>query len=335
MAISYRAADCDLSWVSNERVAILGFGSQGRAHALNLRDSGVDVRVGLYEGSSRWQEAESEGLAVDEVSKVVPSSTVVMFCTPDVKSPAIFRESVQPYLAEGANVMFCHGYNVRYGHILAPEFCDVTMIAPSGPGTSLRELFVQGFGLPCLVAVHQDATGNAKARALSYGAAIGCARAAILESTFEEETETDLLGEQAVLVGGLMGLVRAGFETLVDAGYQPEVAYFECVHQVQLLARLMQQGGVSYMLDAISDTAAWGALEAADRVIGPESRAGMRELLAEARSGEFDAKWTAEDAAGRPEMRARVAEWRSTEMERVGADLRELMPFLPPRKPRH
>ncbi|MCG9895958.1 MAG: ketol-acid reductoisomerase [Fimbriimonadaceae bacterium] len=333
MAIIHYEKDVDAGLIKGQKVAIVGYGSQGHAHAQNLKDSGGDVVVALYEGSKSWKVAEEDGLTVMTVAEAAKTCDVLMFCTPDVPMKGIYEESVAPNLRPGQMLMFAHGFNVHFGLITPPAEVDVTMIAPKGPGHRLRHEYRTGAGMPGLVAVHQDATGQAKARALSYGAGIGCARAGILETTFKEETETDLFGEQAVLCGGLAALIKAGFETLVEAGYQPEAAYFECLHETKLIVDLLYEGGLSWMRYSISDTAEWGDYVAGDKVINDQSKAAMKELLADIQSGKFAKDWIAENEAGRPVMNARRSRERSHKLEVVGRELRALMPFIQAKNP--
>jgi ketol-acid reductoisomerase len=320
--------DADPSLVRAERVGIIGYGSQGHAHALNLRDAGVEVRVGLHEGSKSRAKAEAEGLTVEAVRDVAEWATTVVLLVPDPKQPAIFRASVAPALSPGKTLMFGHGFNIRFGAIAPPPEVDVTLVAPKGPGHRVRETFVEGSGVPALVAVEQDASGLADAKTLSYASALGAGRAGILSTTFAEETETDLFGEQAVLCGGVSELVKAGFETLTEAGYQPEVAYFECLHELKLIVDLMYRGGLAYMRYSVSDTAEYGDYTAGRRVIGEASRAEMRTLLAEIQDGRFARRWIAESEAGCPELTARRAAEAQHPIETVGAKLRALMPFV-------
>jgi ketol-acid reductoisomerase len=321
----YYDEDADIERLAGRPVAVIGNGSQGHAHALNLADSGVDVRVGLHEGSCSRERAESAGLRVLPVGDAVKEAAVTMMLTPDTVQPALFCDSVLPNLAPGKTLMFAHGFNIHYGTITPPAGVDVSMVAPKAPGHRVREVFAEGFGVPALVAVHQDATGHALDDALAYARALGCTRAGVIVTTFEEETETDLFGEQAVLCGGVSALVKAGFETLVDAGYQPEVAYFECMHELKLIVDLMYEGGLEYMRYSVSDTAEYGDYTAGPRIVDDHTRSTMRQLLAEIRDGSFATSWIAENASGRPNFTAmRVREARH-EIERVGRGLRERM----------
>lgn len=328
MANIYYNKDADMSVLQGKKIAILGYGSQGHAHALNLRDSGFDVRVGLYEGSPSWAKAEAEGLTVKSVADACAEADIIMMLTPDTKQSQIYQESVKPHLTTGKTLMFGHGFNIRYGQIMPPADVDVSMIAPKSPGHRVRELYVEGVGTPGLLAVHQDATGNAKAVALAYGNAIGCTRAGVIETTFTEETETDLFGEQAVLCGGVSALVKAGFDTLVEAGYQPEIAYFECLHELKLIVDLFYQGGLSYMRYSVSNTAEHGDYTGGPKIITDETRKAMKQILADIQSGAYAEGWIDENANGRPWFNAQREAARSSQLEEVGKELRQMMPFL-------
>jgi ketol-acid reductoisomerase len=307
------------------KVAVLGYGSQGHAHALNLHDSGVEVEVGLREGSPSWATAEEAGLTVRTVPDAVAGAQVVSVLMPDQVQPAVYEEHVAPNLAAGAAVLFAHGFNVHFGRIQPPADNDVIMVAPKGPGHIVRRLFEQGWGTPALVAVQTDASGRAFDTALAYAAGIGATRAGVLETTFAEETETDLFGEQAVLCGGVSELVRAGFETLVEAGYQPEVAYYECLHELKLIVDLIYEGGLQHMRWSVSDTAEFGDYTRGARVIDDHVRANMRRVLAEVRDGTFAKEWIADMDAGEPGLRGLRAEAESDRLETVGRDLRGRM----------
>ena len=332
MATIYYDRDADLSLIRARKVAVLGYGSQGHAHALNLRDSGVNVRVGLHEGSKSKGAAEKEGLEVMTPAAATKWADVIMVLVPDTAAAALYRDDIAPNLTAGKMLMFAHGFNIRFGTIQPPSDIDVTMIAPKSPGHRVREMYVEGGGTPALVAVHQDATGHAKAIALSYGSAIGVGRAGMVETTFAEETETDLFGEQAVLCGGTSALVKAGFETLVEAGYQPEIAYFECLHELKLIVDLMYRGGLSYMRYSISDTAEHGDYTGGARIVTDETRRTMKQMLKEIQDGEYAKKWISEHEAGRPWFNAQRTQERHQLLERVGADLRSMMPFVSPAK---
>jgi ketol-acid reductoisomerase len=322
--------DADLSHITSRKVAIIGYGSQGHAHALNLRDSGVDVRVGLHEGSKSRAKAEADGLRVATVAQASAEADVIMVLTPDTSQQAIYEKDILPALKPGKTLMFAHGFNIRYGTISPPEGVDVSLIAPKSPGHRVRETFKEGGGVPALLAVHADASGQADAVALAYACAIGSGRAGILTTTFSEETETDLFGEQAVLCGGVSALVKAGFETLVNAGYQPELAYFECMHELKLIVDLMYRGGLNYMRYSISDTAEWGDYVAGDRLVTDETRKEMRKLLDEIQDGRFASRWISENREGAPVFRERRQIERGHPIEKVGKELRAMMTFVNP-----
>ncbi|MBA2462915.1 MAG: ketol-acid reductoisomerase [Actinobacteria bacterium] len=322
MATIHRTGNLELL---SGKVAVLGFGSQGHAHALNLHESGVEVVVGLRPGSSSWEAAETAGLTVATLAEAVQDAQIVFFLLPDHVQPRVFEEEVAPNLAEGAALGFAHGFNVHYGRIQAPPGHDVIMVAPKGPGHVVRRLFTEGLGTPAVVAVAQDASGQAFELALAYGTAIGAGRAGMIETTFAEETETDLFGEQAVLCGGTTELIRAGFETLVEAGYQPEVAYYECLHELKLIVDLIWEGGLSHMRWSISDTAEYGDLTRGPRVIDDHVRGRMRELLAEIQDGSFARELIAEMDAGEPNFNELRAAARRQQIEQVGLELRSLM----------
>lgn len=328
MANIYYTKDVDPTLIKSLKVAIVGYGSQGHAHALNLNDNGVNVKVALYEGSKSWPKAQSDGLDVMTVAEATKWADVLMFCTPDVPMAKIYNDDVAPNLRAGQTLLFAHGFNIHFGRITPPADVNIAMIAPKGPGHRLRAEFVSCNGMPALVAVQQDATGNAKDIALSYGEGIGSARAGILETTFKEETETDLFGEQAVLCGGLSALIKAGYETLVEAGYQPEAAYFECLHETKLIVDLLYEGGLNYMRYSVSDTAEWGDYVAGPKVINAESKLAMKELLKDIQSGKFAAEWVAENESGRTKMDAIRASEREHPIEEVGKKLRAMMPFI-------
>ena len=327
-ATVYYEKDADPGLIAGRKVAIVGYGSQGHAHALNLRDSGVDVRVALRDGSSSRAKAEAAGLRVVPVADAAREADVIMVLAPDTEQQAIYRADIEPNLRAGDALMFAHGFNVRFGLISAPEGVDVAMVAPKGPGHLVRRTYEGGGGVPALIAVAQDATGKARDLALSYADAIGGTRAGVLETTFEEETETDLFGEQVVLCGGLTSLIQAGFETLVDAGYQPESAYFECLHEVKLIVDLMYEHGIAGMRYSISDTAEYGDLTRGPRVINSAVREEMKRILEEIQSGRFAEEWIAENQAGRPRFTQLREEGRDHPIEKVGAELRAMMPFI-------
>ncbi len=324
--------EADLSLIQQKKIAIIGYGSQGHAHSLNLRDSGCQVCVGLHPGSKSRAKAVAAGLTVKTNSEAAAWADVIMLLAPDTAQQEIYEKDLAPHLTAGKMLMFAHGFNIRYGTIDPPRHIDVTMIAPKAPGHRVREVFVEGGGVPCLLAVHQDATGKAKQLALSYGKGIGGTRAGIMETTFTEETETDLFGEQAVLCGGISALMKAGFDTLVEAGYQPEAAYFECVHEMKLIVDLIYQGGLNYMRYSVSDTAEWGDYIAGPQIINDETRKVMKKLLADIQSGEMARRWIEENRNGRPNFLEMRRKEQHLLVEKVGAELRALMPFLRPVK---
>jgi ketol-acid reductoisomerase len=320
--------DADLSVIQNRRVAVVGYGSQGHAHALSLRDSGVEVRIGLPEGSKSRAKAEEEGLTVGSVAEVAAWADVIMILAPDTKQRTIYAEEIAPNLKDGDALFFGHGFNIRYGLITPPSNVDVAMVAPKGPGHLVRRQFVDGKGVPCLIAVEQDATGSAQALALSYAKGIGGSRAGVIKTTFKEETETDLFGEQVVLCGGTTALVQAGFETLVNAGYTPEVAYFECLHELKLIVDLMYEGGIARMRYSISDTAEFGDVTRGPRVITDATREEMKKILGEIQDGSFAKEWVGEDDAGRPNFQKLVEQGEQHPIEEVGKKLRGLMSWV-------
>jgi ketol-acid reductoisomerase len=329
MATLYYDDAADLSIIREKKVAVLGYGSQGHAHALNLHDSGVRVCVAESEPRSRAK-AEEMGLVVGGVAELAAWADVIVFLVPDTVQAKIYREAVEPNLAPGKLLMFAHGFNIRFGGIKPRADVDVAMIAPKAPGHRVRELFLEGAGTPALLAVHQDATGSARRVALSYAKGIGVTRAGVIETTFAEETETDLFGEQVVLCGGVSALVKAAFETLTQAGYQPEIAYFECLHELKLIVDLIYRGGLSYMRYSVSDTAEHGDYTGGPRIVTDATRQAMKELLADIQNGTYAARWMTEDASGRPWFNAQRRAERTHPIEQVGARLRALMPFLHP-----
>jgi ketol-acid reductoisomerase len=331
MATIYYDRDCDPDLIRQHKVAVIGFGSQGHAHARNLADSGVDVVVGLRPGSSSEQVARDAGLDVLPIDEAVEAADVIMMLVPDQIMATIYEEAVAPHLEKGDTLMFAHGFNVHFGEIVPPDDVDVSMIAPKGPGHLVRRTFEEGSGTPCLVAVHQDASGGALQRALSYGSAIGGGRAGILETTFKEETETDLFGEQVILCGGLSELIKASYETLVGAGYQPESAYFETLHELKLIVDLLYEGGLSWMRYSISDTAEYGDYSRGGRIVTDETREEMKKILGEIQSGAFANEWLAQAREGAPFLKEQRSANRAHEIERVGEQLRDLMPFLDPK----
>jgi ketol-acid reductoisomerase len=320
--------DTDASALQGDKIAVLGYGSQGHAHALNLKDSGFDVRVGLRAGSRSRSEAEANGLRVLDTADAVREADVVMVLLPDTTHAKVYTEEIAPHLKDGDMLMFAHGFSIHYGTVVPPTGVDVTMIAPKGPGHLVRRTYEQGIGTPALVAVQLDATGKARERALAYGAGIGCARAGVIETTFKEETETDLFGEQAVLCGGSTSLISAGFQTLVDAGYQPEVAYFECLHELKLIVDLLYEGGMSWMRHSISDTAEWGDYTSGPKVVDEHVRENMKTILGAIQDGSFAQKWIAEAGAGFGEFQRLRSSARGSQIEQIGAQLRQMMPWL-------
>ncbi len=330
MAVIYYDKDADLAPIRDRKVAIIGYGSQGHAHALNLRDSGVDVRVGLHPGSSSAAKARAAGLRAVSIPEAAAEADVIMMLIPDTIQGEVYRRDIEPHLTAGKMLMFAHGFNIRFGIITPPPHVDVAMVAPKSPGHRVRELYEEGAGTPALFAVHQDATGTARTVTLSYAKAIGVTRAGVLETTFAEETETDLFGEQSVLCGGTSALVKAAFETLVDAGYQPEIAYFECMHELKLIVDLMYRGGLNYMRYSVSDTAEHGDYTGGPRIVTAETKAEMKRMLTDIQEGRYAKLWMDEHAAGRPTFTAtRLAEQKHP-IEKVGAKLRAMMPFLNP-----
>jgi len=328
MAHAYYEKDADAALISSRKVAVIGYGSQGHAHALNLKDSGVDVRVGLREGSKSWAKAESVGLRVTTVSQAAGEADLIMMLLPDTEQAGVYDSEIAPQLADGDALFFAHGFNIRFGLIRPPAGVDVGMVAPKGPGHLVRREYDSGGGVPALIAVAQDESGKAKALALSYAHAIGATRAGVLETTFDEETETDLFGEQVVLCGGITSLVQAGWETLVEAGYQPEVAYFECLHELKLIVDLIYEHGISGMRFSISDTAEYGDYTRGPRIITDDTREEMRRILAEIRDGRFAEEWVAENRNGRPRFNEYRRQAQEHPIEEVGAQLRALMPWI-------
>jgi ketol-acid reductoisomerase len=324
----YYERDADHSLIAGRKVAIIGYGSQGHAHALNLKDSGVDVRVGLRPGSSSAGKAEAAGLRVVPIDQAATEADVIMLLLPDTEQKKVYEESIAPHLQAGDAVLFAHGFNIRFGRITPPEGVDVAMVAPKGPGHLVRRTYTEGGGVPALIAVEQDATGKARDLALAYADAIGGTRAGVIETTFAEETETDLFGEQVVLCGGLTSLVQAGFETLVDAGYQPEMAYFECLHEVKLIVDLMYEEGIAGMRYSISDTAEYGDVTRGPRIITATTRAEMRKILDEITSGKFAEEWVAESDSGRANFNALREAGRQHPIEKTGSELRAMMPWI-------
>ena len=328
MATMYYDDAADLALIRSRKVAIIGYGSQGHAHALNLKDSGVDVRVGLPAASRSRGKAQAAGLTVGDIAEVSAWADVVMILIPDTSQAKVYCEQIEPNLAPGEMVMFAHGFNIRFGAIVVRGDVDVSMVAPKSPGHRVRELFVEGAGTPALFAIDQDATGKARELTLSYAKGLGVMRAGVIETTFKEETETDLFGEQAVLCGGVSALVKAGFETLVEAGYQPEIAYFECLHELKLIVDLIYQGGLNYMRYSVSDTAENGDYTGGPRIVTDATRREMKQMLAEIQNGTYAKAWIAENEAGRPNFHKLREADRNHPIEQVGVRLRALMPFL-------
>ena len=328
MAKVYYDKDADLNLLKGKIIAIVGYGNQGRGQSLNLKDSGYEVVVGLHEGSKSRARAEADGVRVASVADATKAADIIMILAPDNLHQEIYNQSIEPNLSKGNMLMFSHGFTVHYGQIIPLPDIDVTMIAPKSPGNLLREFYTQDVGVPALLAVYQDASGQAKDKALAYSAAIGCARAGVLETTFAEETETDLFGEQSILCGGVTALLKATFEILVEAGYQPELAYFECLHELKLIVDLIYKGGISFMRDSVSHTAQYGDVTRGPRVIDDMVRENLWEILAEIQDGTFAREWILENQAGRPVFNALKRKDREHPIELVGAELRKMMPWL-------
>jgi len=328
MANIYYDKDADLALLDGRKIAVIGYGSQGHAHSLNLKDSGCDVVVGLREGSKSRSKAEEAGLTVLSVAEATAAADIIMILVPDPVQPELYRQHIAPHLTTGKTLMFAHGFNIRFYQIVPPPEVDVSMIAPKAPGHRMREVYLDGGGVPALLAVHQDASGQAKETALAYAKGLGCTRAGVIETTFAEETETDLFGEQAVLCGGVSALIKAGFETLVEAGYQPEIAYFECLHELKLIVDLIQQGGLSYMRYSVSETAEHGDYTGGPRIITEATRAEMRRMLREIQDGTYARSWILENQAGRPFFNTMRRREQEHPIEQVGKKLRALMPWL-------
>ncbi|HWQ56234.1 MAG TPA: ketol-acid reductoisomerase [Bryobacteraceae bacterium] len=328
----YYEKDANLSLLKGRTVAIIGYGSQGHAHALNLRDSGADVVVGARPGSKNWAKAETAGLRVMTAADAAKAAQVIMLLVPDHVQGDLYTKDIAPHMTAGKTLMFAHGFSIHFGQIVPPKDVDVSMIAPKAPGHRVRELFVEGSGVPALVAVHQDASGKALQNALAYAMALGCLRAGVISTTFKEETESDLFGEQTVLCGGVSALIQAGFDTLVEAGYAPEIAYFECLHELKLIVDLIYEGGLGYMRFSVSDTAEYGDYTRGHRIINEETRAEMRKILSEIQSGQFAKEWIEENRAGRRKFMAMREEGRDSKVEVVGAELRKMMTFLKKKK---
>lgn len=329
MARIYYEADADLGLIKDKKIAVLGYGSQGHAHSLNLKDSGCDVRVGLYEGSKSWAKAQAEGLKVTTVEKAVEEADIIMVVLPDEVQRRVYNESIKQGLRKGKTLMFAHGFNIHYSQVVPPPDVDVAMVAPKAPGHIMRDLFRdRGIGVPSLLAVYQDVSGRAKETALAYAKGIGATRAGVLETTFAEEAETDIIGEQTVLCGGITALIKAGFETLVEAGYQPELAYFECLHELKLIVDLIYEGGLSRMRFSVSDTAEYGDYVAGPRVIDEHVKDNMRKIVAEVQDGTFARQWILENQAGRPGFNLMRRKEANHQIEVVGRQLRDMMPWL-------
>ena len=332
MAKMFYEKDTNLGLLQGKKIAVIGFGSQGHAHALNLHESGVDVIVGLYEGSKSWNKAKEAGLEVTTTSEAAKNADIIIILVPDEKQAKLYREEIEPYLEDGNALVFAHGFNIHFKQIVPPSNVDVFMIAPKGPGHMVRRTYTEGSGVPCLIAVEQDYSGKAKDLALAYANGIGAARAGVLETTFKDETETDLFGEQAVLCGGITALIKAGFETLVEAGYAPENAYFECMHEMKLIVDLMYQGGMAAMRYSISDTAEYGDYVTGSRIITDETKKEMKQVLTEIQNGTFAKKWLLENQVGRPTFNAMRRMEAEHPIEKVGKELREMMSWIDSKK---
>lgn len=332
MAKMFYEKDTNLGLLQGKKIAVIGFGSQGHAHALNLHESGVDVIVGLYEGSKSWNKAKEAGLEVTTTSEAAKNADIIIILVPDEKQAKLYREEIEPYLKDGNALVFAHGFNIHFKQIVPPSNVDVFMIAPKGPGHMVRRTYTEGSGVPCLIAVEQDYSGKAKDLALAYANGIGGARAGVLETTFKDETETDLFGEQAVLCGGITALIKAGFETLVEAGYAPENAYFECMHEMKLIVDLMYQGGMAAMRYSISDTAEYGDYVTGSRIITDETKKEMKQVLTEIQDGTFAKKWLLENQVGRPTFNAMRRMEAEHPIEKVGKELREMMSWIDTKK---
>jgi ketol-acid reductoisomerase len=326
----YYDADADLNLLKGKRVAVIGYGSQGHAHSLNLKDNGVDVMVGLYKGSRSWEKAEQNGLKVATVEEATVAADFIMVLVPDQTQASLYKQAIEPNLKAGKTLMFAHGFSIHFGQIVPPADVDVSMVAPKGPGHIVRDLFVQGVGTPALVCVQQDASGRALQNALAYAKGIGATKAGVIHTTFRDETETDLFGEQAVLCGGISALIKAGFETLVEAGYPPEMAYFECLHETKLIVDLIYQGGLGYMRYSVSDTAEYGDYTAGPKIITEQVRENMRGILRDIQTGVWAKNWLLENQIGRPNFNAMRRQDANHPVEVVGKELRAMMPWLKP-----
>ena len=328
MAKMFYGTDCDINRLKGKKIAVIGYGSQGHAHALNMKDSGLTVVVGLYEGSPSWAKAQEAGLEVKTAAEAAKDADVIMLLVNDEKQAALYEKDILPGLSAGKYLAFAHGFNIHFGQIVPPEGVNVFMVAPKGPGHTVRSQYTEGRGVPCLVAVHQDPSGDTLEVALAYAAGIGGARAGVLQTSFREETETDLFGEQAVLCGGVSELIKAGFDTLVEAGYEPEIAYFECLHEMKLIVDLINQGGLGYMRYSISDTAEYGDYRVGRRIVTDDTRKEMKKVLTEIQEGDFARDWILENKANRPYFRARRAMEKELLIEKVGNKLRAMMSWI-------
>lgn len=324
----YYEKDVNRTVLSDKTIAVIGYGSQGHAHANNLKESGYNVVVGLYEGSQSWSKAEQAGLTVKTVAEAAKKADVIMILTPDQSQPAIYQQYIKPFLNTGKSLVFAHGFNIHFGQIEPPEDVDVWMVAPKGPGHLVRRVYTEGAGVPCLMAVYQDATGKAKELALAYADGIGGTRPGVIETTFQEETETDLFGEQAVLCGGVSELVKAGFETLVEAGYQPEIAYFECLHELKLIVDLFYESGIEGMYYSVSETAEYGGLTKGPNIVTDQTKTAMRELLTDIQQGRFAREWILENQANQPVLKATRRQLSRHQIEQVGKQLRQMMSWI-------
>ena len=328
MAKMYYESDADLSTITDMTIGVIGYGSQGHAHALNMHDNGLNVQIGLYEGSKSMEKARADGLKVGLVADVARESDIIMMLLPDTSQAEVYRESIEPYIEPGNTLMFAHGFNIHYKTIVPPDTVDVSMVAPKAPGHRMREVFTKGSGVPGLLAIHQDISGNAREIGLAYAKGVGCTRAGVLDTTFEEETETDLFGEQSVLCGGVTALIKAAYETLVEAGYQPESAYFECMHELKLIVDLLYEGGMEYMRYSISDTAEYGDYTRGPKIIDDHVKENMKKVLAHIQDGSFAKEWIAENDEGRHRFSQLRRENASHNIEEVGKELRGMMSFL-------
>ena len=328
MAKMYYEQECSLENLKGKKVAVIGYGSQGHAHALNLHESGVDVIVGLYVGSKSWAKAEEAGLTVMTAAEAAKAADIIMILVNDEKQGKLYKESIEPNLTPNKALVFAHGFSIHFGQIIPPADIDVFLIAPKGPGHTVRSQYLEGRGVPCLIAIHQDASGHAKDKALAYALGIGGARAGVMETSFKEETETDLFGEQAVLCGGVTALIKAGFDTLVEAGYQPEMAYFECCHEMKLIIDLINQGGLNYMRYSISDTAEYGDYITGSKIITADTKKAMKDVLTDIQTGVFARNWLLENQVGRPFFNATKRIESEHQIEEVGAELRKMMSWM-------